>query len=123
MQELSDWKKRKYKIAGLYRKFVSLADRVEKALNERIANEDRPNAKDELETLQADKADLEEKFEEMEQFFDACFKQLRMEDQSRDLHSRDTDKPVDVDWPKFAGKDGEDFAKFKEKLEKASLEI
>ena len=72
-----------------------------------------------MEDLIADKDDLETKFDEMELFVDSCLKELRAQDSSRSLHSKDVDKPGEVDWPRFSGKDSEDFSKFKNKLEKA----
>ena len=72
-----------------------------------------------METLKADKEDLAKKFDDMDEFVKEFLDELREEDSSRALHSRDSEKAVDVDWPRFSGKESEDFSKFKEKLERA----
>ena len=120
MIESSDWKKRKQEISKSYRKYSSLVDRLEKALLAETEIENgMKDAKAELETLKADKEDLETKFDSMEEFADSFLKELRAQDTARALHSKDSDKAIDVEWPRFAGKDFEDFAKFKDKLERA----
>ena len=120
MKDVSDWKRRKQQISKLYRKYGSLADRLIKALQAEIDSPDgRRDANTDLESLQTDKEELETRFDQMEEFVDNIIKELRAEDKIRALHSRDTEKPVDVEWPKFSGKNGEDFDKFKDKLERA----
>ena len=120
MLESAEWKKRKQEISKLYRKYCNLVERLKKSLTAEIdADSGRADAKKELEDLIADKDDLETKFDEMELFVDSCLKELRAQDFSRSLHSKDVDKPGEVDWPRFSGKDSEDFNKFKNKLEKA----
>ena len=120
MLEVSDWKKRKQDICKSYRKYNNLVDRLDKALTAEIGLESgRKDAESELDSLKADRDDLEVKFDDMETFADGCLKEIRVQDTSRSLHSKDTDKPTDVEWPRFAGKDNEDFTKFKEKLERA----
>ena len=120
MSEVNDWKKRKQQIIKSYRKYGSLTDRLVRMLQTEIeAEEGRETAITELDSLKSDKEELEKRYEEMEEFVDTFIKELRSEDRIRSLHSRDTDKPADVEWPKFSGKDNEDFGKFKDKLERS----
>ena len=51
----------------------------------------------------------------MDEFFTSFLEELKEEDAARSLHSRDTEKASNVEWPKFSGKEIEDFAKIKEK--------
>ena len=120
MKELNDWKKKKQGICKAYRKQSSLVDKLVKSLEAEISSDSgRRNASQEIETLKADREDLQTKYDEMDEFVDGFLDQLRSEDSSRSLHSRDTEKLSEVEWPRFTGKESEDFAKFREKLEKA----
>ena len=120
MKELNDWKKRKQGICKAYRKQSSLVDKLVKSLEADMSSDSgRRNASEEIETLKADRQDLQTKYDEMDEFVDGFLEQLRSEDSSRSLHSRDTEKLSEVEWPRFTGKESEDFAKFREKLEKA----
>ena len=120
MKEVAEWKKRRQSITKSYRKYISLVNKIDKNLSSEITKEDgRKDAAQDLENLKADKEDLMKKFEELDEFFTSFLEELKDEDAARSLHSRDTEKASDVEWPKFAGKDSEDFAKFKEKLLRA----
>ena len=62
--------------------------------------------------------ELEKRVEELEEDVEEVKKKITKEDNERELYSLDKTKVNKVELPTFAGKDHEDFSKFKEDIEK-----